>query len=122
MSSMGLSPHNLPNVPVGLFGRAIFLPPPLIQPILCRIVSSGRGDKLPSFHYDIGRGRSEVRWLNGAVVQEGVRLDLPTPATSVLTETMLALVDGSADPAQFRHQPERLLIRACHAGVPGVVM
>jgi len=122
MSRMGLYPHSLPKVPVGLFGRVIFLPPPLIQPILCRIVSSGRGDKLPSFHYDIGRGRSEVRWLNGAVVQEGISLDVPTPANAVLTETMLALVDGSADQAQYRHQPERLLIRAYHAGVPGVVM
>jgi 2-dehydropantoate 2-reductase len=122
MSRKGLSPQNLPKVPVGLFGRAIFLPPPLTQPILRRIVSSGRGDKLPSFHYDIGRGRSEVRWLNGAVVQEGNRLDVPTPANAILTETMLALIDGSADPAQFRHQPERLIIRACRAGVPGVVM
>ena len=122
MSHKDLSPQNLPKVPVGYFGRVIFLPPRLIQPILCRIISSGRGDKLPSFHYDIGRGRSEVRWLNGAVVQEGIRLGVPTPANAVLTETMLALVDGRADPSQFRHQPERLLTRARHAGVPGVVM
>ena len=122
MSHKGLSPQSLPKVPTGLFGRAIFLPPPLIQPILCRIVSSGRGDKLPSFHYDIGRGRSEVHWLNGAVVQEGRRSDVPTPANAVLTETMLALIDGSADPSQFRQQPARLLTRAYHSGVPGVVI
>ena len=122
MSRKGLSPQNLPRVPVGIFGRVIFLPPPLIQPILCRVISSGRGDKLPSFHYDIGRGRSEVRWLNGAVVQEGLRLGVSTPANTVLTETMFALVDGSADPSQYRQQPERLLTRAHQAGVPGVVM
>ena len=122
MSHIGLSPQNLPKAPAGLFGRVIFLPPQLIQPILCRIVSSGRGDKLPSFHYDIGRGRSEVQWLNDAVGREGKHLDVPTPANAVLTEIMLALVDGSVDPSQFRNQPERLLRRACRAGVPGVVV
>jgi 2-dehydropantoate 2-reductase len=120
MREMGLRPQNLPGVPVNLLGWAIFLPVPIIQPFLQRIVSSGRGDKLPSFHYDIGRGRSEIYWLNGAIAREGTRQGVPTPANTVLTETMQSLVDGREDPTQFRDRPDELLSRAKQTGVPGL--
>jgi 2-dehydropantoate 2-reductase len=120
MREMGLRPQNLPSVPVSLLGWAIFLPIPIIQPFLQRIVTSGRGDKLPSFHYDIGRGRSEICWLNGAIVREGIRQGVPTPANTVLTETMRSLVDGQEDPAIFRDRPNELLMRARLTGVPGL--
>jgi 2-dehydropantoate 2-reductase len=120
MREMELRPQNLPSVPVSLLGWAIFLPVPIIQPFLQRIVSFGRGNKLPSLHYDIGRGRSEIYWLNGAIVREGARLGVPTPANTVLTETMRSLVDGREDPAQFRDRPDELLMRARQTGVPGL--
>ena len=120
MRSMGLTPANLPKVPVGLFGFSLSLPASIIQPILLRLVAKGRGDKLPSFHYDIGRGRSEVRWLNGAVVQEGTRRGVPTPANAMLTDTLMALVEGREEVAEYRNKPESLLARARAAGVPGL--
>lgn len=120
MRQMGFSPQNLPDVPVGLLGRAINLPASLIQPFLRRVVSRGRGDKLPSFNYDIGRGRSEVRWLNGAVVQQGAQSGVPTPANHVLTEILLDLVEGRVAHDQFRGRPEQLIQRAVEAGVPGL--
>lgn len=120
MQRKGITPQNLPKVPVGLFGRAISLPLSLIQPILRSVVSTGRGDKLPSFNYDIARGRCEVRWLNGAVVHEGARLGVPTPANHTLTEMMLDLVESRVDPDQYRGRPERLIQRALAAGVPGL--
>jgi 2-dehydropantoate 2-reductase len=120
MNRMGFSPQNLPDVPVGLLGRAINLPTSLIQPFLRRVVSRGRGDKLPSFNYDIGRGRSEVRWLNGAVVQQGARLGVPTPANHILTEILLDLVEGRVRHDQYRDRPEQLIQRALEAGVPGL--
>ncbi|HEY43147.1 MAG TPA: ketopantoate reductase family protein [Anaerolineae bacterium] len=120
MHCKGFSPQNLPKVPVGLLGRAISLPASLIQPILRRVVSTGRGDKLPSFNYDIARGRSEVGWLNGAVVDEGARVGVPTPANHTLTEVMLGLVEGRIDPDQYRNRPERLVRKAMEAGVPGL--
>ncbi len=119
MHRMGFSPQNLPGVPVGLLGRAIFLPSSIIQPILRRVVSAGRGDKLPSFHYDIARGRSEVQWLNGAVVHQGAHFGVPTPANQILTEMMLDLVEGRVAHDQFRDRPERVIQRAVEAGVPG---
>lgn len=119
MHRMGFSPQNLPEVPVGILGRAIFLPDSLIRPIFRRVVSAGRGDKLPSFNYDIARGRSEVHWLNGAVVHQGAQSGVPTPANDVLTAMMLDLVEGRATHNQFRNQPEELIQRAAEAGVPG---
>lgn len=120
MRGLGLYPQNLPRVPVSLLGRAIFFPIPIIQPFLQRIVSSGRGDKLPSLHYDIGRGPTEIYWLNGAIALEGQRLGVPTPANTVLTETMRSFIEGLEDPAQFQDRPEMLLMRARQAGVPGL--
>jgi 2-dehydropantoate 2-reductase len=119
MRRMGFSPQNLPDVPVGLLGRAIFLPASLIQPFLHRVVSTGRGDKLPSFNYDIARGRSEVHWLNGAVVHQGTHLGVPTPANQILTEMMVDLVEGRVAHDQYRDRPEQLIQRAVKAGVPG---
>jgi 2-dehydropantoate 2-reductase len=120
MLRKGFFPINLPNVPVGLLGRAISLSASLIQPFLRRVVSTGRGDKLPSFNYDLARGRSEIRWLNGAVVDEGARSGVSTPANRVLTEVMLDLIEGRADPDHYRDRPERLIQRALEAGVPGL--
>jgi 2-dehydropantoate 2-reductase len=83
-------------------------------------VAKGRGDKLPSFNYDIGRGRSEVKWLNGAVVKGGDQLGLPTPANAVLTETMMELVKDNQNKEPYRGRPEKLIYRAAQAGVPGL--
>ncbi|HKZ54018.1 MAG TPA: 2-dehydropantoate 2-reductase [Anaerolineales bacterium] len=117
MRALGLAPQNLPGVPVGLLGRGIFLPTRLLQAPLRRIVSSGRGGKLPSFQHDIGRGRSEVVWLNGAVARVGEQHHVPTPANAFLTQTLMALVMGQADPSQYRDRPEVLLRKAQLAGV-----
>jgi 2-dehydropantoate 2-reductase len=120
MGRMGLTPQNLPGVPVRLFSRVIFLEPRISRPLLRRAVTSGRGDKLPSFHADIGRGRSEVQWLNGAVVRAAERLGLRAPANAVLTQTLTALVEGKTDPAELHGRPAALLARAQAAGVPGI--
>jgi 2-dehydropantoate 2-reductase len=120
MRAMGLRPQNLPSVPVGLMGTALFLPPRLIQPVLRRMVAGGRGEKLPSFHYDLGRGRSEVKWLNGAVVEAGTRLDLPTPANALISDRMWRLASGELDPQTYRADPQRLLREAEQEGVPGI--
>lgn len=120
MRKLGFKPQNLPGIPVGLLGWGIFLPSFLLQIPLRRIVAAGRGEKLPSFHHDIGRGRSEVIWLNGAIVREGQRFGIPTPANQVLTDTLMALVGGEEEIQHFLNQPEVLITRAIEAGVPGL--
>jgi 2-dehydropantoate 2-reductase len=120
MRGLGISPQNLPGVPVALLGQAIFLPAGVIRPVLGKVVAKGRGEKLPSFHYDIGKGRSEVEWLNGAVVHQGSEQGIATPANRTLTDAMLELTKHQTDPKLFRDDPERLLRRAREIGVPGI--
>lgn len=120
MRRLGLSPVNLPGVPVALMGLGLRLPAAWIRPILGRMVSRGRGDKMPSLHYDIGRGKSEVAWLNGAVLQVDEAGGKNTPANALLFETMARLVeDGSAAPS-FSNHPARLIELAVRRGVQGM--
>ena len=120
LRAIGHTPQNLPGVSVSLLARAIFLPKRLIRPLLGKIVSEGRGDKKPSLHFDIGRGKSEILRLNGAVVQAGSRLGSPTPANRLLTDTLMKLVNNQEDPERFRNNPELLIQLAREYGVPGV--
>jgi 2-dehydropantoate 2-reductase len=120
MRRAGYRPQNLPGVPVSLLGAGIFLPTWATRGILDRVVSKGRGEKLPSFHYDIGRGRSEIYYLNGAVVKEGSRTGVPTPVNHFLLDTMISIVENAAEHKALRHQPQEVLKRAMKAGVPGI--
>ncbi|WP_232547238.1 ketopantoate reductase family protein [Propioniciclava soli] len=112
MRAMGLRPVDLPGTPVRLLALAAQrLPRVIAQPALTRALGSGRGDKMPSFHIDLhsGRGRSEVEFLNGAVVRHGAAHGVPTPVNEVLTRTLLALTDGTESIERFRHRPAELL-------------
>jgi 2-dehydropantoate 2-reductase len=120
MRALGLAVQDLPGVPVRLLASAVFLPPAVTMPIFKRAAISGRGDKLPSFCYDIGRGESEAPWLNGAFAAEGRRLGIPTPANDVLYEVLMGLVEGRLESATFHGNPELLLSKAQAAGVPSI--
>ncbi len=112
MDALGFGVVDLPGTPVRALALAARrLPRFIAQPALTKALGSGRGDKMPSFHIDLhsGRGKSEVRWLNGAVVRHGEALGVPTPVNRVLTETLEALTVGQADIGHFRRNPEALL-------------
>ena len=114
MDVLGLPVVNLPGVSVRPLAWGIrHLPFTLLQPLLRRAVSGGRGDKMPSFHIDLHsrRGQTEVDALNGAVVRYGARLSVPTPVNHLLTETLQALTAGKIAPDTFRHRPQALLER-----------
>ena len=66
---------------------------------------------MPSFHIDLysGRGRSEVDWLNGAIVRYGEKAGIPTPVNKVLTETLQALTKGEIPLETYNRQPEKFL-------------
>ena len=119
MRALGLHPVNLPGVPAALLATAVFWPDRITHPILHRAAAGGRGQKRPSFAYDVGRGRSEIGWLNGAVVKNGERLGVPTPASTVLTDTLTMLIENKAG-AKASRRPDSLLAAAAAAGVPGL--
>lgn len=113
MRAQSIPVVDLPGTPVRLLAAVARLPG-FARPLVAKVIGGGRGGKMPSFHIDLhaGRGKSEVDWLNGAVVRAGERSGVPTPVNRMLTETLLALTEGRLPLTEFSHQPERLLARA----------
>ncbi len=111
MAAQGIHPTNLPRIPVRALALALRLPPFLAHPVLLKVVGGGRGGKMPSFHIDLhaGRKKSEVDWLQGAVVRYGEKFGVPTPVNRLLTETLLSMVHGEIPIAEFSHKPEKLV-------------
>jgi 2-dehydropantoate 2-reductase len=112
MRAKGIEVVNLPGTQVRLLSFAIRkLPTQVSQPFVSRAVSSGRGSKMPSFYIDLhkGHGKSEVDYLNGAIVRHGQTLGIPTPVNRLLNETLLKLTKGELPINAFRHNPKKLL-------------
>jgi 2-dehydropantoate 2-reductase len=111
MAAQGIHPVDLPKIPVRALALVLRMPSFLARPVLMKVVGGGRGGKMPSFHIDLqaGRRKSEVEWLQGAVVRYGEKLGIPTPVNRLLTETLLTLVRGEVPITEFSHQPEKLI-------------
>ncbi|MFH2102206.1 MAG: 2-dehydropantoate 2-reductase [Chloroflexota bacterium] len=112
MEALGVKVVDLPGTPVRALALATRLPAFISKPLLVKAVGGGRGGKMPSFHIDLhsGRGRSEVDWLNGAVVQQGELTGVPTPVNRLLTTTLLALTRDERAIREYDHQAQKLLI------------
>ena len=112
MAAQGIKVVDLPGTPVRQLAFAVkYLPLIVSRPLLGKAVAGGRGGKMPSFHIDLhaGRGKSEVDFLNGAVVRAGQRANIPTPVNNLLTERLLALTRGEIPLESYRGQPEKLI-------------
>ncbi len=112
MSAMGFKPVNLPGVPVKLLSLILrYLPDRISKPLLQTAVSSGRGEKMPSFFLDLehGKDQSEVDALNGAVVRQAEKLDLPHPVNQFLRSILLKIHSGKILRDEFKHQPDKLV-------------
>jgi 2-dehydropantoate 2-reductase len=120
MAAQGIRPVDLPKLPVRALVLALRLPAFLSRTVLAKVVGGGRGGKMPSFHIDLhaGRQKSEIEWLQGAVVRHGEKVGVPTPVNRLLTETLLGMVRGEIPITTFSRQPEKLvdlLAREQHA-------
>jgi 2-dehydropantoate 2-reductase len=121
MHAMNLEPVNLPGYPVPFFARALTRAPEfLMHFIFRRVVGGSRGGKPPSLHLDLLRGRnnSEVEYLNGAVVREANRLNIPVPVNRVLYELLMGIARGEVPWDTYRRRPDRLWL-AVRSGVVG---
>jgi 2-dehydropantoate 2-reductase len=105
----------LPGADPRLLALALQLPVPLARPLLALGVSRGRGGKTPSLGLAVGGAevsgnppRSEVRWLNGAVVEAGQRLGLATPVNEGLWRLVEELAADPATGRRFVGNPEAL--------------
>lgn len=112
MRAQGIKLVDLPGTPVrALAFAARRLPLALSRPLLKRAVAGGRGAKMPSFHIDLHsrRGKSEVDYLNGAVVRAGQQVGVPIPVNQLLTQTLIQMTRAEIPLDQFSGQPEKLL-------------
>ncbi|HVN56530.1 MAG TPA: 2-dehydropantoate 2-reductase [Anaerolineaceae bacterium] len=108
MDSLHYRVVDLPGTPVRALAFLIrYLPASIARPLLSRSVGEGRGGKMPSLHIDLylQRGKSEVDFLNGAVVRFGERCGVPTPVNRILTETLLALTEKRLPLDTYANRP-----------------
>jgi 2-dehydropantoate 2-reductase len=113
MDAQGIAPVNLPGLQVKLLAWAA-KGPVWLRPLAAKKLGGGRGEKMPSFHIDLhsGRGKSEVDFLNGAVVRAGLKTGIPTPVNTLLNETLLAMTRLEISAESYAKKPEKLL-RQC---------
>lgn len=112
MKAQSINIVDLPGTPVKLLAWAVkSLPLFISRPLLKKAVGGGRGEKMPSFHIDLhgGRGKSEVEFLNGAVVRFGEKYNIPTPANLLLNQKLLDLTNNPEKIEQYRNNPTLLL-------------
>ena len=112
MNAAHIEPVNMGKYPFRILTPMIMRSPKsLLRAILRKQVSSGRGGKMPSLHIDLhsGKSRSEVGWLNGAVVNLGQQFDVPTPINQLFYETLTNLLDDRISLEAWQGESKRLV-------------
>jgi 2-dehydropantoate 2-reductase len=111
MRRMGLRVVNLPGLPLKMLVWLIgCLPDFLLQPLLVKLIAEGRGEKMPSFYIEKMKGsdRSEVNYLNGAIVRMGTKYGVSTPVNQTLVEIFNEILSNSKVRDEYSHHPELL--------------
>jgi 2-dehydropantoate 2-reductase len=112
MRAQRLAPVELPGWRVPLLARAMeVMPVPMLHRLLPRLAGGGRSGKRPSLQIDLERERpkSEVEYLNGAVVRTGLELGVPVPANALISRTLTAMVEGAIPQGAYAADPHSLL-------------
>jgi 2-dehydropantoate 2-reductase len=114
MHAQGIQAVKLPSYPVNWLAwlaSAPWLSMAAKRAILRPFMVSGRGSKMPSLYLDLAARRptSEISVLNGAIVEWGRKVGVPTPVNQTLTDILSGLVAGRLDRADYQNQPERLM-------------
>ncbi|MFT7586826.1 MAG: 2-dehydropantoate 2-reductase [Cellvibrionaceae bacterium] len=104
---------NLPGSSSKRLSRALrWVPDLMLQSLLTRQVSKGRGDKMPSFQIDLagGKQKSEVIYHNGAVAEHGRKVGVATPINWALNRILLDIATGKTSWDQFNGRPKELAL------------
>jgi 2-dehydropantoate 2-reductase len=117
MRALGLRPVKLPGVDARLLALAARAPAVIAQPILTRVVGRARGGKEPSLrlHAQSDPGRSEVEWLNGAVVRAARDLGRRAPVNECLARLLDEVLRQPERRGWFHGRPDRLA-ETCSGG------
>ena len=114
MQKSDIHPMPMPGYPVPLLAWAMRrLPAAMLRTLLSRLIVGGRGGKKPSLYMDLAgrRAKSEVLFLNGAVVRHGEHVGIPTPVNRALTDTLLTIAGGEEPWERYQGNPQALMIR-----------
>ncbi len=112
MSLQHIPVVNLPGAPARTLALAIrALPSALLRALLHKQVSGGRGAKMPSLQASLhnGQRRTEVAWLNGAIVRGAEAVQRYAPVNHALALTLSDIAAGRIPWESYRRQPEMLL-------------
>lgn len=111
-NALGARRSDLPGFPIRILSGALEkMPLSLVTPLISAKMKSARGDKLPSLFSDLEDASrpTEIDALNGAVVDEGVALGVPTPKQRALVALFHRCRDDQELWNQLRRDPIRLL-------------
>jgi 2-dehydropantoate 2-reductase len=112
MEGLGIHVVNLPGVPMRLLLLVMLrLPIAVSRPLLGKVLGTGRGGKMPSFHIDLHSGRKvlESGFLNGAISRNGLIAKIPTPVNDVLDQKLQQLAFDNTLIKEYDHQIDRLV-------------
>ncbi|GAB4472838.1 MAG: 2-dehydropantoate 2-reductase [Anaerolineales bacterium] len=112
MDTLNIRVVDLPATPVRVLVWAIrHLPYQVSQPLFVQFIGKGRGNKMPSLYLDLtaGKEKSEVEYLNGAVVRFGEQARIPTPVNRFLSQTLINIVRGVIPRQTYQNAPQKLL-------------
>lgn len=110
---MGVRLVSLPGyaVPMMVWGLTQ-LPSKLTQTVFVRTIVQARAGRRPSLHAELVRKRkSEIEFLNGAVVREGKKVGVPAPINHALCELVQGIARGAIPWSEYRGQTDRLIER-----------
>ncbi|MBE2239162.1 MAG: ketopantoate reductase family protein [Caldilineaceae bacterium] len=111
MRAAHIAPVDLERYPFGKLAPLIrYAPAALLRSVLHKQIRGARGGKMPSLHIDLhsNKGKSEVRWLNGAVADKGAMVGVAAPVNAQLTEILLQLVEQPAERKGWKNAHDRL--------------
>lgn len=119
MRAAGIGTVNLPGAPAAWMASLVtWAPAGAAQFVLSRMVTRGRGSKMPSFYYDVPRGektagsrpgRCEAPCLHGAIVHAAQAHGLPAPVNEQLLRVLMDLVERRQPASAWQRQASRLV-------------
>lgn len=112
MEGLGIHVVNLPGVPLRLLLLVMLrLPVAVSRPLLGKLIGSGRGGKMPSFHIDLHSGRKvlESSFLNGAISRNGLIAKIQTPVNDILDQKLQQLASDNTLIKEYDHCIDRLV-------------
>ncbi len=110
---LGIRPVALPGYPVPLLVWWLTrFPATMTQEVFVRTFVQAYAGRSPSLRIELARRRkSEIEFLNGAIVREGKRTGVPTPVNQALTQIIRGIVQGEISWHEYRGQTDRLIER-----------